>query len=275
MTQPKRQLNLNLFLMGTGHHEASWRHPDAQPGRSLDLSYYLELAQTAERAKLDSVFLADGLASWSNAKSSRQGGLEPFTFLSALSAVTKHIGLIGTVSTTYNEPFHVARKFASLDHLSQGRAGWNIVTSGNEQEAQNFGREEHLEHSARYGRANEFLEVTTKLYHAGFAAGRLKRLRGKSRAGASAARLVPHRIYRQNAARELWTGASAKPVCSFPLAERRLLVPRGISFVEARSRTASCRAGIGAVLNHEREKLPFGRRISINSSSSPRRNRLA
>ena len=164
MAKLKRQMNLNLFPMGTGHHEASWRHPDAQPERSLDLSYYLEPAQTAERAKLDSVFLADGLAAWSNSKSSRQGGLEPFTFLSALSAVTKHIGLIGTVSTTYNEPFHVARKFASLDHLSGGRAGWNIVTSGNEREAQNFGREEHLAHSARYGRAGEFLEVATKLW---------------------------------------------------------------------------------------------------------------
>lgn len=164
MTQPKRQMHLNLFLMGTGHHEASWRHPDARPERALDLRYYLELAQTAERAKLDSVFLADGLAAWSNAKSSRQGGLEPFTFLSALSALTKRIGLIGTVSTTYNEPFHVARKFASLDHLSGGRAGWNIVTSGNEQEAQNFGREEHLAHSARYGRADEFLEVATRLW---------------------------------------------------------------------------------------------------------------
>ena len=164
MTQPKRQMNLNLFLMGTGHHEASWRHPESQPERTLALDFYLEMARTAERARLDSLFLADGLASWSNSKSSRQGGLEPFTFLSALSAVTTHIGLIGTVSTTYNEPFHVARKFASLDHLSGGRAGWNIVTSGNEQEAQNFGREAHLEHSARYSRAGEFLEVATKLW---------------------------------------------------------------------------------------------------------------
>ena len=164
MSRTKRQMNLNLFLMSTGHHEASWRHPETHPDRVLDIRYYQKLAQTAEQAKLDSVFLADGLASWNGSKHSLQGGLEPFTFLSALSAVTERIGLIGTVSTTYNEPFHVARKFASLDHISAGRAGWNIVTSGSEIEAQNFGREEHLEHHSRYARAQEFLEVTTKLW---------------------------------------------------------------------------------------------------------------
>ena len=164
MSKTKRQMNLNLFIMSTGHHEASWRHPDTHPEQIQSIRYYQKIAQTAEAAKLDSVFLADGLASWNSSKHALQGGLEPFTFLSALAAVTERIGLIGTVSTTYNEPYHIARKFASLDHISEGRAGWNIVTSGSEIEAQNFGREEHLEHGARYDRAHEFLDVATKLW---------------------------------------------------------------------------------------------------------------
>ncbi|BDI30261.1 monooxygenase [Capsulimonas corticalis] len=164
MSQEKRQLHLNLFLMSVGHHAAAWRDPDAHIEEIFDLQYFKWIAQTAERAKLDSLFLADGLATWSTSKSSLQGGLEPFTLLSALAAVTEKIGLIGTVSTTYNAPFHVARRFASLDHLSGGRAGWNIVTSGNEREAQNFGREEHLQHAARYDKAREFLEVATSLW---------------------------------------------------------------------------------------------------------------
>jgi FMN-dependent oxidoreductase (nitrilotriacetate monooxygenase family) len=164
MSALKRQMNLNLFLMSVGHHEAAWRHPDTHPERITDIRYYQELAQIAERAKLDSIFLADGLATWGRAAHSVIGGLEPFTFLSAVGAVTERIGLIGTVSTTYNEPFHVARKFASLDHISNGRAGWNIVTSGGEMEALNFSKEEHLEHAQRYRRAQEFLEVTTSLW---------------------------------------------------------------------------------------------------------------
>ena len=164
MTIPNRQMHLNFFMMGTGHHEASWRHPETFPERSLDIRYYQELAQKAERAKMDSVFLADGLSNWGGSKYSRQGGLEPFTLLSALASVTERIGLIGTVSTTYDEPFHVARRFASLDHISRGRAGWNIVTSADEQAALNFGRESHLEHHLRYERAHEFLEVATRLW---------------------------------------------------------------------------------------------------------------
>jgi N-acetyl-S-(2-succino)cysteine monooxygenase len=160
----KRQMNLNLFIMSVGHHEAAWRHPETHPERVTDIRYYQELARTAERARLDSIFLADGLATWGRANHSIIGGLEPFTFLAAVGAVTERIGLIGTVSTTYNEPFHVARKFASLDHISNGRAGWNIVTSGSELEAQNFSREEHLAHARRYHRANEFVDVTKSLW---------------------------------------------------------------------------------------------------------------
>ncbi|WP_327321630.1 LLM class flavin-dependent oxidoreductase [Streptomyces sp. NBC_01210] len=159
-----RQFHLNAFLMNAGHHDAAWRHPRTQPDRITDLSYFQELARTAERGRLDSLFLADGVALWGNARYNAVGGFEPLTLLSALAVATEHIGLVATVSTTFNEPFHVARKFASLDHLSGGRAGWNIVTSGNEAEARNFGREEHLEHALRYERAAEFLDVTKELW---------------------------------------------------------------------------------------------------------------
>ncbi|MFI7700275.1 LLM class flavin-dependent oxidoreductase [Nonomuraea sp. NPDC049480] len=158
-----RKLHLNAFLMGVGHHEAAWRHPRAEPARITDVRHYQELARIAERGKLDSVFLADGVALQGNVAHNALGGLEPLTLLSALAAVTDHIGLIATVSTTYNEPFHVARKFASLDHISGGRAGWNIVTSAGEAEARNFGVE-RPSHAARYARAGEFLDVVRKLW---------------------------------------------------------------------------------------------------------------
>ncbi|MEU3923096.1 LLM class flavin-dependent oxidoreductase [Streptomyces sp. NPDC029004] len=159
-----RQFHLNAFLMNAGHHDAAWRHPRTQPERITEISYFQELARTAERGRLDSLFLADGVALWGNARYNAVGGFEPLTLLSALAVATEHIGLIATVSTTFNEPFHVARKFASLDHISGGRAGWNIVTSGNVAEARNFGREEHLEHALRYERAAEFLDVTKQLW---------------------------------------------------------------------------------------------------------------
>ncbi|MFF3518084.1 LLM class flavin-dependent oxidoreductase [Streptomyces sp. NPDC002573] len=165
MTAPRpRQLHLNAFLMNAGHHDAAWRHPRTQPERVTDLRYFQQLAQTAERGLLDSVFLADGLALWGKVRHNALGGFEPLTLLSALAAVTEHVGLIATVSTTFNEPFHTARKFASLDHISGGRAGWNIVTSGTVNEARNFGQDEHLEHALRYERAREFVDVATKLW---------------------------------------------------------------------------------------------------------------
>lgn len=164
MGKQKRQMNLNVFLMNAGHHEAAWRLPATEPHRITDIRYFQRLAQIAEQARFDSLFLADGLAVSKNIKHGAFIGLEPFTLLSALAAVTERIGLIGTVSTTYNEPFHVARKFASLDHISKGRAGWNIVTSGSDFEAGNFGKDEHLQHGKRYERAREFLEVATKLW---------------------------------------------------------------------------------------------------------------
>ncbi|MGW0810204.1 LLM class flavin-dependent oxidoreductase [Nonomuraea sp. NPDC002799] len=158
-----RKLHLNAFLMGVGHHEAAWRHPRTEPARLTDVRHYQELARIAERGKLDSVFLADGVALHGNVGHNALGGLEPLTLLAALAAVTDHVGLIATVSTTYNEPYHVARKFASLDHISGGRAGWNIVTSAGEAEARNFGIE-RPSHADRYARATEFLEVAGKLW---------------------------------------------------------------------------------------------------------------
>ncbi|MFF8267553.1 LLM class flavin-dependent oxidoreductase [Streptomyces sp. NPDC016562] len=159
-----RTLHLNAFLMNAGHHDAAWRHPATQPERITDVRYFQELALTAERGKLDSIFFADGVALWGKARYNALGGFEPLTLLSAIAAVTSRIGLIATVSTTFNEPYNLARKFASLDHISSGRAGWNIVTSGTLDEARNFNREEHLAHGLRYDRAREFLDVATKLW---------------------------------------------------------------------------------------------------------------
>jgi N-acetyl-S-(2-succino)cysteine monooxygenase len=170
MSTKKGQFKLGAFLMNTGHHVAAWRHPDADADGGLDFAHYKRLAQTAERAKFDMAFLADGVAVRRdhNLESlSRSGQLvhfEPLTLLSALSAVTEHIGLVATASTTYNEPYHIARKFASLDYLSGGRAGWNVVTSASEAEAKNFNRDKHMEHALRYERAREFLQVVTGLW---------------------------------------------------------------------------------------------------------------
>ncbi|MFF5444211.1 LLM class flavin-dependent oxidoreductase [Streptomyces sp. NPDC012888] len=163
-TQTPRTLRLNAFLMNAGHHDAAWRHPRSTPERITDLSYFQELARIAERGRLDSIFFADGVALWGKARHNALGGFEPLTLLSAIAAVTEHIGLIATVSTTFNEPYNLARKFASLDHISGGRAGWNIVTSGTVDEARNFNRDEHLEHAVRYERAREFVDVAVKLW---------------------------------------------------------------------------------------------------------------
>jgi FMN-dependent oxidoreductase (nitrilotriacetate monooxygenase family) len=145
-------------------HEAAWRHPDTNPERALTLQHYVDIARTAERGKLDSLFLADGVALRGNVAYNSTSRFEPLTLLSALAGVTDRIGLIATASTTYNEPYHLARKFASLDHLSAGRAGWNIVTSAGADEARNFNRDARPDHERRYERATEFLDVVTKLW---------------------------------------------------------------------------------------------------------------
>src|ERR1700727_743414 len=124
-----RQLHLNLFIHGRGHHEAAWRHPSASARPLSDIHYYIDLAKKAEAGCFDSVFLADSLAAGDDIASAPRIWLEPLTALGALATATRHIGLIATCSTTYTEPFNLARQFGSLDHISGGRVGWNIVTS--------------------------------------------------------------------------------------------------------------------------------------------------
>ncbi|MEV6335238.1 LLM class flavin-dependent oxidoreductase [Nocardia vinacea] len=164
MSLPRKQFHLNAFLMGVGHHEAAWRHPRTEERRVLDVRHFQELGRIAERGKLDSVFFADGLAIGPRIKRNTLAVFEPVTLLAAIAAATERVGLIATASTTYNEPFNLARKFASLDHISSGRAGWNIVTSGNEDEAFNFGFDAIPEHARRYERAQEFVDVTVRLW---------------------------------------------------------------------------------------------------------------
>ncbi len=167
MSKTARQMKLGAFLMATGHHVAAWRHPDVPADAGLDFKHYRHLARVAEAAKFDALFVADSVAAATGdiaSRMARSDHFEPLTLLSALSAVTEHIGLIATATTTYNEPYHVARKFASLDHLSGGRAGWNLVTSDAAAEAQNFGRAEHVGHAERYSRAREFHQVVTGLW---------------------------------------------------------------------------------------------------------------
>jgi len=159
-----RQLNLNAFLHDTGHHEASWRHPDSPAERTFDVEFYKEIARKAEAAKLDGVFLADIPAQVASTPYRASHGLEPLTLLSALAGVTERLGLIATASTTFNEPYNLARYFASLDHISGGRAGWNIVTTYNQGAARNFGLEDVPSDEERYARAQEFVDVTTKLW---------------------------------------------------------------------------------------------------------------
>jgi len=153
-----RQLSIAAFMMRHGHHVAAWRHPQTDLV-SNPFKVFQQQVRNAERACLDAVFFADSLALTGGVPA-----LEPLTLLSALAASTERIGLIGTATTTYNEPYTVARQFASLDQISDGRAGWNLVTSDNAAEAANFGRDQHVAHAARYERAREFHQVVTGLW---------------------------------------------------------------------------------------------------------------
>jgi FMN-dependent oxidoreductase (nitrilotriacetate monooxygenase family) len=160
----KRQLHLNLFVHSRGHHEASWRHPMSSPLALTDIRYYQDLAQRAEAALFDAIFLADQLALGDDADRAARCWLEPVTALAAIAAVTDKIGLIATASTTYTEPFNLARQFGSLDHISNGRVGWNIVTSWLATAARNYGGSSQVNHDDRYAQAEEFMSVVKGLW---------------------------------------------------------------------------------------------------------------
>lgn len=158
----KRQIHLGLFLQGAGHHVSGWRHPKAEAG-SENFDLLRRVTQAAEQAKFDMVFLADGLTSGVDAHPSTIARFEPLTLLAALALVTEKIGLAATSSTTYGEPYHTARAFSSIDHLSHGRAAWNIVTTSYARTANNFSKS-HPEHDERYAVAEEFVDVVRGLW---------------------------------------------------------------------------------------------------------------
>ena len=163
MATVQRQMHLGIFVLGTGNHSAGWRYEGATTSGS-SLKVMQDIARIAERGKFDLFFLSDGLAMDAGDHPSFISRHEPLTLLSALSMVTKHIGLGATVSTSFGEPYHVARMFASLDHLSNGRAAWNVVTSSSEKAARNFSKEHHVEHDLRYEIATEFVDVVRGLW---------------------------------------------------------------------------------------------------------------
>src|SRR5215471_15324375 len=160
----KRQLHLNLFIHSRGHHEASWRHPASSPLPLTDIRYYQDLAQHAEAALFDSVFLADQLALGGDVAQAARTWLEPITVLAAMAVTTSRVGLIATASTTYTEPFNLARQFASIDHISNGRAAWNIVTSWLATAAENYGGDGQVSHADRYARGEEYMAVVKELW---------------------------------------------------------------------------------------------------------------
>src|ERR1700751_4881832 len=160
----KRQLHLNLFIHSRGHHEASWRHPASSPLPLTDIRYYQDLAQRAEAALFDSIFFADQLALGGDVAQAPRTWLGPITILSAPSAVTSLAGRIPNASTTYTEPFNLARQFASIDHISNGRAAWNIVTSWLAAAAENYGGTGQVAHADRYARGDEFMAGVKALW---------------------------------------------------------------------------------------------------------------
>ena len=164
-----KQLRLGAFMRPVSIHTGAWRYPGAWPDATFNFARIKQLAQTLERGRFDAFFMADHLAVLNMPiealqRSHTVTSFEPFTLLSALAQHTQHIGLVATASTTFDEPFHIARRFASLDHLSEGRAGWNIVTTSNPDAALNFGRDDHMAHDERYARAREFYDVVTGLW---------------------------------------------------------------------------------------------------------------
>jgi FMN-dependent oxidoreductase (nitrilotriacetate monooxygenase family) len=164
-----RQLHLGAFMRPVGIHTAWWRYPGAWPDANFNLAHLVRLARTLERGRFDAFFMADHLAVLNMPmaalkRSATVTSFDPLTLLSALAMVTEHLGLIATASTTFEPPYLIARRFASLDHLSGGRAGWNLVTTSNPDAALNFGLTEHMEHGERYRRAREFFDAVTGLW---------------------------------------------------------------------------------------------------------------
>src|SRR6185436_15849679 len=168
----RKPMHLGMSIRGLGYHPAAWRHPDVPADGTLRFEHYARSARAAERGKCDLIFFADGIGirerDIPRGSLARSGyeivEMEPMTLLPALAVVTQHIGLVTTASTTYNEPFNIARKFATLDLISKGRAGWNVVASWSELEAQNFGLETTLDYDTRYARSAEFVEVVKGLW---------------------------------------------------------------------------------------------------------------
>jgi len=164
-----KQLHLGAFMRPVGIHTAWWRYPTAFPDANFNIKHLVRFIQTLERGRFDAFFMADHLGVLNMPmsalkRSATVTSFEPLTLLSALAMVTERIGLVATASTTFDEPYHIARRFASLDHISNGRAGWNIVTTANPDSALNFGLDEHVDHDERYRRAREFFNVVTGLW---------------------------------------------------------------------------------------------------------------
>ena len=164
-----RQLRLGAFMRPASIHTGAWRYPGAWPDMNFNFAHIKQSIQALERAKFDAFFMADHMAVLNMPmdalkRSHTSTSFEPFTLLSALSQATERIGLVATGSTTFDAPYHIARRFASLDWISGGRAGWNIVTTSNPDAALNFGLDEHMEHGERYRRAREFYDVVTGLW---------------------------------------------------------------------------------------------------------------
>ncbi|MFJ8854816.1 NtaA/DmoA family FMN-dependent monooxygenase [Streptomyces sp. NPDC102437] len=169
MAHEGRVLRLGAIIDGPGGHVAAWRHPMAPADSQLDFAFHRRNAQALERGVFDCLFVPDVVAVWGTdvehlSRTARNEHLEPLSLLAAYAAATEHIGLAATATTTYNAPYDLARKFASLDHISGGRAGWNVVTSAAPWESRNFGFPEHMEHDLRYARAEEFLSVARQLW---------------------------------------------------------------------------------------------------------------
>ncbi|MDB4974201.1 MAG: NtaA/SnaA/SoxA family monooxygenase [Myxococcaceae bacterium] len=161
---PQKQLRLGAILAGVGTTQNGWQHPSVQGDASVDIDWFIRNAEKAEAAKFDLLFIVDSPYITPDTAPHFLNRLEPLTLLSALATHTSHIGLVGTLTTSYNEPFNVARQFGSLDLISKGRAGWNVVTTGLEGAARNYGREEHIDHAVRYRRAREHLAVVQGLW---------------------------------------------------------------------------------------------------------------